>query len=179
MRSRSSSRSTPRSLSRRSFAISAIVSLGLPLAGCVSNGADEREDPSRPATTATRARDTSTQLSVHVDSPECAVSVGQSTTISVQARYIGTLAWKGASIPNQWNVSEVLGDGQFDPHVSGVRKSLPPEYVWNPPAETVTGTIDIHVPDTASPGKYIVTLVASNKGVQETGEAVIHITDTA
>lgn len=172
------SRSTPsRSLSRRGFALGVFGSLELLLAGCVSTRTEGSGNPSRQPTTTTS--DGSSHVSIHVASPTCAVAVGQSLTIAVQARHIGRLQWQAASLPEQWNEGgTVIGDVQFAPNVSRVAKSLPPIYMWDPPAETLTGTIDIHVPDTASPGTYALTLIASNSGGQETGTAVINVTDS-
>jgi hypothetical protein len=148
------------------------------LAGCVGSAVDDgKDDSSHHLPPTTRADDARERPSIRITVESATVAPGTTITLSVHAQNIRRLAW--AAFPQRLNPGELLGDIQFEPHVSGMLKSLPPVYLWNPLVDTVTGTIEINVPDTASSGRYVLGLVASNESGTDTGTIVLHVGENA
>jgi len=91
---------------------------------------------------------------------------GETAEIEVQASSVGVMTWQLAEIPENWQVTHE----DFEPAPTAVRESYPPELVWDPVADSVTGRLAVAVPDDASPGEY---MVAVEAGTDTSDERVV------
>jgi hypothetical protein len=88
---------------------------------------------------------------------------GETARIGVQASSVGVMTWQLAEIPESWQVTHE----DFEPEPTAVRESYPPELVWDPVAESVTGSLAVAVPDGASPGEYVLAVKAGTDATDE------------
>lgn len=104
--------------------------------------------------------------SLGIETSDATVAPGETAKIEVQASSVGVMTWQLAEIPESWQVTH---EG-FEPKPTAVRESYPPELVWDPVADSVTGTLSVAVPDDASPGEYVLAVAAS---IDSTDERVV------
>lgn len=98
-----------------------------------------------------------------VETSDATAAPGETATVEVQASSVGVLTWQFAEIPESWQVTH---EG-FEPEPTAVRESYPPELVWDPVADSVTGSLAVAVPDDASPGEYALAVEAGTDASDE------------
>ncbi|NLV12046.1 hypothetical protein [Haloarcula argentinensis] len=101
-----------------------------------------------------------------IEAADATAAPGGTAGIEVQASSVGVLTWQLAEIPENWQVTH---EG-FEPEPTVVRESYPPELVWDPVADSVTGNLTVAVPDGAAPGEYI---LAVDAGTDTSDERVV------
>ncbi|MEF8828703.1 MAG: hypothetical protein V5A49_06695 [Haloarcula sp.] len=101
--------------------------------------------------------------SLAIETSDAAAAAGETARIGVQASSVGVITWQLAEIPENWQVTH---EG-FEPAPTAVRESYPPELVWDPVAESVTGSLAVAVPDDASPGEYTLAVEAGTDAADE------------
>ncbi|MFY4812481.1 hypothetical protein ACOJIV_07165 [Haloarcula sp. AONF1] len=101
-----------------------------------------------------------------IEAADATAAPGGTARIEVQASSVGVLTWRPADIPESWQVTH---EG-FEPEPTVVRESYPPELVWDPVADSVTGNLTVAVPDDASPSEYALAVEA---GIDSTDERVV------
>ncbi|MDS0221062.1 hypothetical protein NDI54_06845 [Haloarcula sp. S1AR25-5A] len=104
--------------------------------------------------------------SLGIETSDATAAPGETATIEVQASSVGVMTWQLAEIPESWQVTH---EG-FEPEPTAVRESYPPELVWDPVADSVTGSLAIAVPDDASTGEYTLAVEA---GTDTSDERVV------
>jgi len=98
-----------------------------------------------------------------VETADASVAPGETARIEVQASSVGVLTWQLAEIPERWQVTHK----GFKPEPTAVRESYPPELVWDPVVDSVTGTLAVAVPNDASPGEYALAVEAGTDASDE------------
>ncbi|WP_367175479.1 hypothetical protein [Haloarcula rubripromontorii] len=101
-----------------------------------------------------------------IEAADATAAPGETARIELQASSIGVLTWQLADIPQSWQVTHE----NFEPEPTAVRESYPPELVWDPVADSVTGSLVVAVPDEASPGEYTLAVEA---GTDTSDERVV------
>jgi len=101
--------------------------------------------------------------SLTIETSDATVAPGETAKIEVQASSVGVLTWQLAEIPESWQVTHE----DFEPGPTAVRESYPPELVWDPVADSVTGSLAVAVPDGASPGEYMLAVEAGTDASDE------------
>ena len=98
-----------------------------------------------------------------VETADATVAPGETARIEVQASSVGVLTWRLAEIPESWQVTHE----SFEPEPTAVRESYPPELVWDPVADSVTGNLAVAVPNDASSGEYALAVEAGTGASDE------------
>ncbi|RLM90581.1 hypothetical protein [Haloarcula sp. Atlit-7R] len=98
-----------------------------------------------------------------IEVADATAAPGGTARIAVQASSGGVLTWQLAEIPERWQVAHE----NFEPHPTAVRESYPPELVWDPVAESVTGSLAVAVPNGATPGEYVLVVEAGTATADE------------
>jgi uncharacterized membrane protein len=101
-----------------------------------------------------------------LETSDVTAAPGETATVEVQAASVGVVTWQLAEIPERWQVTP---EG-FEPEPTAVRESYPPELVWDPVVDSVTGSLAIAVPGDASPGEYTLAVEA---GTDASAERVV------
>lgn len=101
-----------------------------------------------------------------IEAGDATAAPGKTANIEVQASSVGVLTWQLAEIPESWQVTHE----DFEPEPTAVRESYPPELVWDPVADSVTGSLAVAVPDGATPGEY---MLAVEAGTDTSDERVV------
>jgi len=81
---------------------------------------------------------------------------GEVVPIEVLAWAVGELTYTFELLPDTWQVTQ----GDFDPMPTAVRESYPPELVWNPAVDTVSGAFLVAIPAGTKPGEYSLSVEA-------------------
>ncbi|KAA9400031.1 hypothetical protein Har1130_05135 [Haloarcula sp. CBA1130] len=101
--------------------------------------------------------------SLAIETSDATAAPGETARIEVQASSVGVMTWQMTEIPENWQVTHE----SFEPEPTAVRESYPPELVWDPVADSVTGTLAVVVPDNASPGEYTMAVEAGTDSSDE------------
>jgi len=101
--------------------------------------------------------------SLAIETSDATAAAGETARIEVQASSVGVMTWQLAEIPENWQVTHE----SFEPEPTAVRESYPPELVWDPVADSVTGTLAVAVPDDASAGEYALAVEAGTDSSDE------------
>ncbi|MGB9931643.1 hypothetical protein [Haloarcula amylolytica] len=101
--------------------------------------------------------------SLAIETSDATVAPGETARVEVQASSVGVMTWQLAEIPESWQVTHE----SFEPEPTAVRESYPPELVWDPVADSVTGSLAIAVQDDASPGEYVLAVEAGTDASDE------------
>ncbi|MFU1780679.1 hypothetical protein ACM16X_04790 [Haloarcula japonica] len=101
--------------------------------------------------------------SLSIDTSDATAAPGETARIEVQASSVGVMTWQLAEIPENWQVTHE----DFEPEPTAVRESYPPELVWDPVADSVTGSLAVAVPDDASPAEYALAVEAGTDASDE------------
>jgi len=95
--------------------------------------------------------------SLSVAASNATVAPGETATIDVRASLVGVLTWRLGDVPETWQITYE----NFEPRPSTVRESYPPQLVWDPAVESVSGQLSVAVPRAAAPGTYALPVEAS------------------
>jgi hypothetical protein len=98
-----------------------------------------------------------------IETSDATAAPGETARVEVQASSVGVMTWQLAEIPENWHVKHE----DFEPAPTAVRESYPPELVWDPVADSVTGTLAVAVPDDASLGEYALSVEAGTDSSDE------------
>lgn len=108
-----------------------------------------------------------------VAASDATVAPGETATVDVQASLVGVLTWRLGDVPESWQITYE----NFEPRPTAVRESYPPELVWDPAVETVSGQLAVAVPTAAAPGTYALPVEAGSDTTDEraVSEAIITV----
>jgi hypothetical protein len=98
-----------------------------------------------------------------IETADAGAAPGETARIEVQASSVGVMTWQLAELPESWQVTH----RDFEPEPTTVRESYPPELVWDPVADSVTGALAVAVPEGASPGGYTLAVEAGTDASDE------------
>lgn len=101
--------------------------------------------------------------SLAIETAGATAAPGETATIDVQASSVGFMTWALTDIPESWQVTYE----NFNPEPTAVQESYPPKLVWDPAADSVTGSLAVSVPEDASPGEYTLTVEAGTDAADE------------
>ncbi|WP_423999404.1 hypothetical protein ACOZ4I_10870 [Haloarcula salina] len=113
--------------------------------------------------------------SLSVTASDATVTPGETATVDVQASLVGVLTWRLGDVPESWQITYE----EFEPQPTAVRESYPPQLVWDPVVESVSGQLSVAVPSAAVPGTYTLPVEAGSDTTDEraVSEAVITVED--
>ncbi|WP_336337238.1 hypothetical protein [Haloarcula brevis] len=111
--------------------------------------------------------------SLSVDTSGATVAPGETATVDVQATLVGVLTWRLGDVPESWQITHE----SFEPQPTAIRESYPPQLVWDPAVESVSGQLSVAVPSAAPPGEYALPVEAGSETTDEraVSEAIITV----
>lgn len=111
--------------------------------------------------------------SLSVAASNATVAPGETATVDVQASLVGVLTWRLGDVPESWQITY----RDFEPQPTTVRESYPPQLVWDPAVESVSGHLSVAVPSAAAAGTYVLPVEAGADTTDEraVSEAIITV----
>jgi hypothetical protein len=109
---------------------------------------------------------------------EVTVAQGESDTVTITASWVSRLQIAAPST----NAIDLLGfnEATIEPTPDIVLESLPPIWEWDSPAQELSVTLPVVVPDEFDPGTYRFTVRATGSSTDQTAEAqlVVQVTES-